>query len=269
MKSLLSNVSIVSAAIAVLFGIYPESQSTERMSRIKLENEMTSAMQDTIEWERPRFSERREERYRMVKRGIKGRGVTDEATLEAMRQVPRHLFVPEDRRGNAYENRPLPIGYQQTISQPYIVGYMTQLLELKKGEKVLEIGTGSGYQAAILSEITPYVFTIEIVEELGKQARERFNMLGYNTIKTKIGDGYKGWPEYAPFDAIILTAAADEIPQPLIDQLKPGGVMVLPVGNNGLSQSLMRIRKTDDGEIETERKLRVRFVPMTGIDQKN
>ncbi|MDX1586225.1 MAG: protein-L-isoaspartate(D-aspartate) O-methyltransferase, partial [Balneolaceae bacterium] len=228
-----------------------------------------SAMTDTMEWEKPRFDERKEERHRMVEKGIKGRGVTDKATLEAMRHVPRHLFVPDDRRSSAYENRPLPIGYKQTISQPYIVGYMTQLLQLEAGEKVLEIGTGSGYQAAILSEITPHVFTIEIVEELGRQAKERFDSLGYHTIQTRIGDGYKGWPENAPFDAIILTAAADEIPQPLIEQLKPGGVMVLPVGEGGLTQRLIRVRKTEDGEIETERKLPVRFVPMTGIDEKN
>ncbi|WP_249066705.1 protein-L-isoaspartate(D-aspartate) O-methyltransferase [Halalkalibaculum roseum] len=262
-------ITIVSAVLAVFLSAIPNFRPIEAAKRYKLNNKVTAAMQDTIEWEKPRFSERREERYQMVKRAIKGRGVTDKATLEAMRQVPRHLFVPEDRRSNAYENRPLPIGYQQTISQPYIVGYMTQLLELDEGEKVLEIGTGSGYQAAILSELTPYVFTIEIVEELGKQARERFESLGYHTIETKIGDGYKGWPEHAPFDAIILTAAADDIPEPLIEQLKPGGVMVLPVGDSGLTQRLLRVRKTEDGKIETERKLPVRFVPMTGIDQKN
>lgn len=268
MISLLSNISIVLAVLAVLLSVQPGNKVADLNNRIE-KNNVTSSMQDTIEWEKPRFTERRKERHRMVERGIKGRGVTDEATLEAMRQVPRHLFVPEDRRSSAYENKPLPIGYRQTISQPYIVGYMTELLELEAGEKVLEIGTGSGYQAAILSEITPHVFTIEIVEELGIQARERFDSLGYHTIKTKIGDGYNGWSEHAPFDAIILTAAADEIPQPLIEQLMPGGVMVLPIGDSGLTQSLMRVRKTEDGEIQKERKLPVRFVPMTGIDQKN
>jgi len=269
MKTLVGIISFILITTAVL--LYPNTDTFSAKHNIRFEQKekVSSAMQDTIEWERPRFTERREERHRMVERGIQGRGVTDRATLEAMRHVPRHLFVPESRRDNAYENRPLPIGHGQTISQPYIVGYMTELLELRKGEKVLEIGTGSGYQAAILSEITPYVFTIEIVEELGKQAKERFDSLGYKTINTMIGDGYKGWPEHAPFDAIILTAAADEIPQPLIEQLKPGGVMVLPVGSSGLTQSLTRVRKTEDGEIQKERKLPVRFVPMTGIDQKH
>ena len=268
MKTVFVTITFILTSAAVLF--YPYNDSFSKMHNIQFEQKEQgfSAMQDTIEWNRPRFDEREEERHRMVERGIKGRGVTDEATLEAMRHVPRHLFVPEGRRGNAYENRPLPIGHGQTISQPYIVGYMTELLELQEGENVLEIGTGSGYQAAILSEITPHVFTIEIVEELGKQARERFNSLGYNTIKTKIGDGYKGWPEHAPFDAIILTAAADEIPQPLIEQLKPGGVMVLPIGDTGLTQNLTLVKKTVEGEIKTERKLAVRFVPMTGIDEK-
>lgn len=269
MNTIAGTFKIVSTMLAVLLGSQLDFQPSEHVNRFELKNEVTSVMQDTIEWEKPRFPERREERHRMVESAVKARGITDEATLEAMRQVPRHLFVPEDRRNYAYENRPLPIGHQQTISQPYIVGYMTQLLELEEGEKVLEIGTGSGYQAAILSELTPHVFTIEIVEELGEQARERFKTLGYQTIETKIGDGYKGWPEYAPFDAIILTAAADDIPPPLIEQLKTGGVMVLPVGDSGLTQTLMRVRKTEDGEIEIERKLPVRFVPMTGIDQKN
>lgn len=269
MKTLLSTISLIFITAAILLYSQTTSYSHELNIRFEQKEHAASAtQQDTVEWEKPRFSERREERHRMVEKGIKGRGVADEATLEAMRHVPRHLFVPKGRRDNAYQNRPLPIGHGQTISQPYIVGYMTELLDLREGEKVLEIGTGSGYQAAILSEITPHVFTIEIVEELGEQARERFNSLGYNTIKTKIGDGYKGWPEHGPFDAIILTAAADEIPEPLIEQLKPGGTMVLPVGETGLTQNLLKVTKTEDGEIKTEKKLPVRFVPMTGIDEK-
>lgn len=228
------------------------------------------AQTDTIEWPRPRFEERRKERYRLVESGIKDQGIEDPATLEAMRQVPRHRFVPDKLQEFAYMNRPLPIGYDQTISQPYIVAYMTAMLELAPGEKVLEIGTGSGYQAAVLSELTPYVYTIEIVEELGKQARSLFKELGYETIQTKIGDGYKGWPEHAPFDAILLTAAPPEIPQPLIDQLKPGGILIAPVGRTDETQYLTRVTKSSSGKVRYERDIAVRFVPMTGeIQQKN
>lgn len=219
---------------------------------------------DTLTWHRPRFPEREEERHRLVEEGIRQRGITDTKVLDAMRRVPRHLFVPGDQRAHAYLNRPLPIGHQQTISQPYIVAYMTRALDLKAGDKVLEIGTGSGYQAAVLSEITPHVYTIEIVEPLGKQAIERFKKLGYSTITTKIGDGYKGWSEHAPFDAIILTAAAGRIPPPLLDQLKPGATMVMPSGDVNEPQILIKITKTEEGEINKERLLPVRFVPMTG-----
>lgn len=219
---------------------------------------------DTLKWSRPRFTERKKERYRLVEKGIRNQGVKDTATLEAMRQVPRHLFVPESYRDQAYENYPLPIGHDQTISQPYIVGYMTAMLNLQPGAKVLEIGTGSGYQAAVLSELTPYVFTIEIVEELGKRARALFDSLGYLTITTRIGDGYQGWPEHAPFDAIILTAAPREIPRPLIEQLKPGGILIAPVGSISETQYLTKLTKSKDGEINIQRKLPVRFVPMTG-----
>lgn len=224
--------------------------------------------QDTVEWNRPRFDERREERQQLVEQGIVGQGITDSAVVEAMKHVPRHLFVPPSYRDNAYQNRPLPIGYNQTISQPYVVAYMTTMLDLQAGEKVLEIGTGSGYQAAILSEITPYVYTIEIVEPLARRTKALFSSLGYSTIKTKIGDGYKGWPEYAPFDAIIVTAAASEMPQPLISQLKPGGIMVIPLGEEGKTQILAKVTKSQDGEVHIDRKLPVRFVPMTGEIQE-
>lgn len=228
-----------------------------------------STSADTVEWNRPRFSERENDRHEMVKQGIEQQGVTDPDVLEAMRNVPRHLFVPRPYREHAYLNRPLPIGHDQTISQPYIVAYMTEMLDIEAGEKVLEIGTGSGYQAAVLSELTPHVYTIEIVKPLGEQARERFEELGYNTIETKIGDGYKGWPEYAPFDAIILTAAPEEIPDPLIEQLRPGGVLVGPVGSTDEAQFLTRVTKSEDGEIESRRETLVRFVPMTGESQKH
>lgn len=224
---------------------------------------------DTLTWHRPRFSERREERHQMVKKDIEQQGVTDANVLDAMRHVPRHMFVPEKYQKFAYQNIPVPIGHGQTISQPYIVAYMTQTLDLKAGEKVLEIGTGSGYQAAVLSEITPHVFTIEIIPDLANEAMFRFEKLGYASIKTKIGDGYKGWPEHAPFDAIILTAAAEKIPQPLINQLKPGGIMVMPIGDISETQQLTKVTKSKDGKVHIERKLPVRFVPMTGENQNN
>jgi protein-L-isoaspartate(D-aspartate) O-methyltransferase len=226
------------------------------------------AAADTVEWERPRFDQRQDERHEMVEQGIKDRGITDQKVLDALRHVPRHFFVPKNYQEHAYENRPLPIGYDQTISQPLIVAYMTYLLDIEAGEKVLEIGTGSGYQAAVLSELTPHVYTIEIIKQLADQAIKRFEILGYDTITTKVGDGYKGWPEHAPFDKIILTAAPEEIPQPLINQLAPKGVLVAPVGNVNDNQVLTKITKTEDGKIKREQKMPVRFVPMTGESQK-
>jgi len=223
---------------------------------------------DTLEWERPRFDQRQNERHEMVEQGIKARGITDKEVLDTMRNVPRHFFVPKNYQEHAYENRPLPIGHNQTISQPLIVAYMTDLLDLEAGEKVLEIGTGSGYQAAVLSELTPHVYTIEIIKPLADQAIKRFEILGYDTITTKVGDGYKGWPEHAPFDKIILTAAPEQIPQPLINQLAPEGMLVAPVGSVDDNQVLTKITKTKDGEIKREQKMPVRFVPMTGESQK-
>lgn len=227
-------------------------------------NSLDSQIADTIEWNRPRFSERQEERNQLVKEGVKNQGVKDKSVLQAMRHVPRHLFVPERYQQYAYQNRPLPIGHDQTISQPFIVGYTTEMLELEAGKKVLEIGTGSGYQAAVMSEITPRIYTIEIVEALGKQAKSLFEELGYHTIKTKIGNGYKGWPEHAPFDAIILTAAPEEIPEPLINQLAKGGTLVAPVGEASKTQILTKVTKSQEGKINYQRNIPVRFVPMTG-----
>jgi len=200
-------------------------------------------------------------RERMVETQIKTRGVKDIRVLSAMLKVERHLFVPKGIQSSAYEDRPLPIGEGQTISQPYIVAFMTELLELKGTEKVLEIGTGSGYQAAILGELAKEVYTIEIVEPLGVSAQKLLQELGYRNINVKVGDGYLGWPQVAPFDAIIVTCAPDHIPNPLIEQLKEGGRLVVPVGT--YSQALKKIVKRS-GKIEATDALPVIFVPMTG-----
>lgn len=201
-------------------------------------------------------------RDQMVKNQIEARGITDPEILRAMRKVPRHLLVPEDQREYAYEDHPLPIGEGQTISQPYIVAYMTDLIAPKKYMKVLEIGTGSGYQAAVLAEIVKEVYTIEIVENLGKRAKKDLGELGYTNISFLIGDGYQGWKEYGPYDGIIVTAAAEKVPQPLIDQLKEGGKMVIPVGPEGKVQDLLLLEKSK-GQIKTTNLGPVRFVPFT------
>jgi protein-L-isoaspartate(D-aspartate) O-methyltransferase len=208
------------------------------------------------------FAELRE---RMVVETIERRGITDTDVLSAMRSVPRHLFVPEDEQGYAYGDHPLPIGYGQTISQPYIVALMTELLELQEGDRVLEIGTGSGYQAAILGEIPSIeVYTIEIIPELAESARKRLESLDYAAIHCREGDGYYGWPEYAPFDAIIVTAAPDHIPQPLVDQLAADGRMVIPVGPPGGYQTLWKLVKQPNGEVKNYNMGGVAFVPLTG-----
>ncbi len=203
-------------------------------------------------------------RSRMVDEQIAARGVTDGRVLEAMTKVPRHLFVPESLVSSAYTDRPLPIGHEQTISQPYIVGLMTELAELEGGEKVLEIGTGSGYQAAVLAEIADRVYTIEIVEPLAATAAARLDTLGYSNVVVRCGDGYQGWPDHAPFDAVVVTAAPDHIPVPLVEQLAVGGRLVIPVGD--YYQELLQITKTEDGVVE-RRIIPVRFVPMTGEAQ--
>ncbi len=188
----------------------------------------------------------------------------DRRVLDAMRMVPRHLFVPKKLREVAYENRPLSIGYGQTISQPYMVAIMTDLLKPKQDHRVLEVGTGSGYQAAVLAQLTSDVFTIEIIEPLGKKARKRLHKLGYRNVQVKLGDGYYGWEEHAPFDAIVVTAAASHVPPPLVKQLKPGGRMVIPVGGAFAVQQLVLIEKDMTGAISLEQVLPVRFVPLTG-----
>lgn len=187
----------------------------------------------------------------------------DASVLEAMRRVPRHAFVPADLRELAYDDRPLPIGHGQTISEPYIVALMTDLLRLAPRGRVLEIGTGSGYQAAVLAELGHQVYTIEIVPDLAEQAVKRLSDLGYDAVHLRDGDGYLGWPEAAPFDAIVVTAATPQIPPPLLEQLKPGGRMVIPIGAAFLVQQLMLIEKLSDGTVRTEALLPVAFVPLT------
>ena len=188
----------------------------------------------------------------------------DPRVMEALAKVPRHRFVPDSQLPYAYQNRPLPIGHGQTISQPYIVAIMTDLLKLRPEDRVLEVGTGSGYQAAILAELVKDVYSIEIIEPLGKRATDLLKTLGYDNIKTRIGDGYYGWEAHAPFDAIIVTAAADHIPPPLITQLKPGGRMMIPVGSRFMTQQLVIVTKDSDNNVTTRLILPVRFVPLTG-----
>ncbi|HET7292224.1 MAG TPA: protein-L-isoaspartate(D-aspartate) O-methyltransferase [Vicinamibacteria bacterium] len=201
------------------------------------------------------------QRERMVAQQIEARGVKDPRTLQAMRKVERHLFVPPASMADAYEDHPLPIGHGQTISQPYIVAFMTEALRLQGGETVLEIGTGSGYQAAVLAQIAAKVYTIEIVEALAAESRERLARLGYPSVSVQAGDGYLGWPEAAPFDAIMVTAAAPKVPEPLKQQLKDGGRLILPVGEE--FQELVVLTRKGAAFTE-ERVLPVRFVPMTG-----
>ncbi len=204
-------------------------------------------------------------RERMVETQIKARGIRDPCVLSAMLKVERHLFVPGDLKSSAYDDRPLPIGEGQTISQPYIVAFMTEQLELKGTERVLEVGAGSGYQAAILAELAKEVYTIEIVKPLALSAEKRLRELGYRNVFVKTGDGYLGWPEAAPFDAVIVTCAPDHVPAPLIDQLAEGGRMIIPIGS--ISQDLRKIVKRS-GKVESVDVLPVLFVPMTGEGAK-
>jgi protein-L-isoaspartate(D-aspartate) O-methyltransferase len=212
----------------------------------------------------PGAAERAEERQRMVEMQIARRGITDERVLDAMRAVPRHAFVPEKQRPHAYGDYPLAIGHGQTISQPYIVALMTDLLDLKEGQRVLEIGTGSGYQAAVLGQLTDEVYTIEIVKPLFEQSGKALEAQGCDHVHRKQADGYFGWPEEAPFDAIIVTCAAGHLPPPLWKQLKPGGRIVIPIGGPYETQRLVVVTKGPEGERRTKSVLAVRFVPMTG-----
>jgi protein-L-isoaspartate(D-aspartate) O-methyltransferase len=216
----------------------------------------------------PAFSQRVKERIKMVNRQIRSRDVRDPNTLAAMQMVPRHSFVRPGEQRMAYNDHPLPIGFDQTISQPYIVAFMTEALNLKPDSRVLEIGTGSGYQAAVCAEIAKEVYTIEIVKPLAKSAKKLLKELGYPNVFVKAGDGYFGWPEKAPFDAIIGTAAAGRIPEPLMEQLKPGGRMILPCGSEWGLQHLILINKDEKGKVTKKNVMPVRFVPMTGEVQK-
>ena len=208
----------------------------------------------------PEFSTRRSA---MIQRDIEGRGIRDPAVLKAMATVPRERFVPEKLQDLAYRDGPLPIGHDQTISQPYIVAAMTELLQLQPTDRVLEVGTGSGYQAAVLAEVAAEVYTIEIIPALARQAKNVLGALGYTNVVCRTGDGYAGWPEHAPFDGIMVTAAPEQVPRPLIDQLKPGARLVIPVGDR-LSQVLMRITRTAEDEFKEEQLLGCRFVPLVG-----
>jgi len=218
--------------------------------------------QDAYEPQRKRMVEEIAELARET-RFETGRAALSERVMAAMAAAPRHELVPADQKAIAYANRPLPIGLGQTISQPFIVALMTDLMEVKPGDRVLEIGTGSGYQAAVLAELAATVYTVEIVESLAREAAGRLNQLGYRNVVAKVGDGYLGWPEHAPFDAIMVTAAPREVPQPLIEQLKPGGRLVVPVGRQAAGQALLLIEKKSDGTVMRRYILAVSFVPLT------
>ena len=260
MEIALSGVAILS----LLTGCAPQAQPTEPAAgpaatpvtpTVAATNSPSPPAQEGDDW--------LEERMKMVDTQIRRRGVTDQEVLAAMESVPRHEFVPDHLKGQAYADHPLPIGYGQTISQPYIVALMTELLQLKHTDRVLEIGTGSGYQAAILGQIVAEVYTVEIVEPLAIEARERLKRLGYTNVHTLHADGYYGWQEHAPYDAIIVTAAPDHIPQPLVQQLKDGGQLVIPVGPPGGYQTLWQITKEGD-QIKKRNVTGVLFVPLTG-----
>jgi len=216
------------------------------------------------------FRDSRENMIRLIEADVRHtseylkQSILDTSVLDAMARVPRHEFVPSNLVDLAYANRPLPIGHGQTISQPYIVAIMTDLLDIEAGHRILEIGTGSGYQAAVLAELNTRVWSIEIIEALGRQAQTRLQRLGYDNIDVRIGDGYYGWTEHAPFDAIIVTAAGNHIPPPLLQQLKPGGKMIIPVGSPFSTQQLILITRSENDEFITRQVLPVRFVPLTG-----
>ena len=228
----------------------------------------TTRTQPAVKWTPPRFRTRQDERQRMAD-AISGYRLTDKAVLAAMGHVPRHEFVPDRYQRSAYDDSPLPIGHGQTISQPYMVAEMTRLLKLTPETRVLEVGTGSGYQAAVLTEFTPHVHTIEIIKPLADAAAARLRRLGYGVVKVRHGDGYFGWTKDAPasgFGAIIVTAAAGQIPPPLIRQLAPGGRMVIPVGPAFSTQWLMLVTKDRQGKVRTRSLMAVRFVPLTRKD---
>jgi protein-L-isoaspartate(D-aspartate) O-methyltransferase len=224
---------------------------------------LTSHAQDRFASERQRMVQAIESTQLQVS-GETGQRTLDPRVMAVMGKVARHQFVRKDLESEAYANRPLPIGHGQTISQPYIVAIMTDLLRTKPGDRVLELGTGSGYQAAVLAGLVKSVYTIEIIEPLAREAGQRLAQLGFRNVEVKLGDGYYGWPDRAPFDSIIVTAAASHVPSPLVRQLKPGGRMVIPVGTSFLTQQLMVVEKQADGSVTTRQILPVAFVPLTG-----
>lgn len=242
---------VVGCVLAMAGALAPAGEST-----------IQAQAQDSFEPQRKRMVEEIAALARETRRET-GRASLAERVMEAMAKVPRHEFVPSTERRNAYANRPLPIGMGQTISQPFIVALMTDFMEVRPGDRVLEIGTGSGYQAAVLAELAGTVYTVEIVESLAREAQERLRRLGYRNVVTRIGDGYLGWPEQAQFDAIMVTAAPRDVPQPLLDQLKPGGRLVVPVGGQSAGQSLLLMEKQSDGTVTRRTVLAVRFVPLT------
>jgi protein-L-isoaspartate(D-aspartate) O-methyltransferase len=252
---------IVNAHVAA---VVPGSHSTVRRSALLMLCGFLTAA--PLAWAQSDASWK-SQRLRMVDVEIAKEGIGNDAVLDALRAVPRHLFVPEAQRQRAYLDAVLPIGYKQTISPPYIVAYMTEVIDPQKDDKVLEIGTGSGYQAAVLAEICKEVYTIEIVEPLGKQAAERLKKLGYDKVHVKIGDGYKGWAEHAPFDKIIVTCSPENVPQPLVDQLKEGGKMLVPMGER--YQQVFMLFEKKDGKLERTRLVPTFFVAMTGEAEKN
>jgi protein-L-isoaspartate(D-aspartate) O-methyltransferase len=223
----------------------------------------SSHAQDRFASDRQRMV-REIERTQLAVAGETGQRTLDPKVMAVMTKVERHRFVPAELSNEAYDNRPLPIGHGQTISQPYIVALMTHLMRTRRGDRVLELGTGSGYQAAVLAELVKEVYTMEIIEPLGTQAAQRLAQLGYPNVEVKVADGYYGWPEHAPFDSIIVTAAGSHVPPALVKQLKPGGRMVMPVGTSFLTQHLMLIERQADGSVTTRQVLPVSFVPLTG-----
>lgn len=250
--------------VSVKEGKEKEETIEETKTKEEVVNGKVTKEEETKDIEKDDFEkEMAKKREYMVTQHLKGRDIVDERVLEAMGKVLRHKFVLEGYLEKAYEDHPLPIRYGQTISQPYIVALMTQLLELKGGEKVLEIGTGSGYQAAILADLVDEVYTVEIIEELCSSARNRLYELGYNNVQVLCADGYFGWEENSPFDGIIVTCAPDHVPHPLIVQLKEGGVMIIPVGPPGAYQALRQIKKVN-GKLEFNNIIGVSFVPLTG-----
>jgi protein-L-isoaspartate(D-aspartate) O-methyltransferase len=244
-------ITIIIALYLILYNCIPFSHLVSSDSKIFAKGNIESIGEDYVE-----------KRKEMVDRQIIARGVRDKKVLEVMQNVPRHLFVPEGYREYSYYDQPLPIGLGQTISQPYIVALMTEMLSVDKDDVVLEIGTGSGYQAAVLSEIVKEVYTIELIEELGLKAEKRLKSLGYKNVYIRIADGSLGWPDKAPFDAIMVTAAAGKIPDPLVKQLKPGGRMVIPVDSSFLGQDLLIVEKDENGKVSIEKTIPVRFVPL-------